>query len=92
MDINEPPSGWNMPPGCFDVPEEPDTCGNCEFWMETHSYKVQTQRGSYWRTEGICLRKMERELGLECHPADAIEWACENESEPDYACDDWSEA
>ena len=37
----EPPSGWNLPPGCFESDprapwnqEEPKTCGNCSHCLE----------------------------------------------------------
>lgn len=30
MDINEPPSGFNMPPGCFDVPAYWAYSGDCD--------------------------------------------------------------
>lgn len=41
MSGHEPPSGWNLPPGCFegdrDAPwnaPEPRTCGMCEHLLE----------------------------------------------------------
>lgn len=74
-------------------PDPPDGCHNCSHWIDTHIY-VSTQGREVQFSEmwGICELKCEHDLGVECNPLDAIEWAIENSGPCVGGCEGWSKS
>lgn len=70
------------------------SCDTCYYWLKMHEYKYTTCTGSTWRCpEGICKRDLVKELGCNCDPVKAIQWAIDNEYLADEQdCKHWEEA
>ncbi len=85
----EPAAGFNMPAGCFDVPDVPvcRECGECEH------FKGISDNGC-----GVCAQRLWEFMGSEYYAASrfkgfaSLDFICDNAiCEGDEACSDFKE-
>ncbi len=92
--VYEPPSGWNLPPGCFegdprapwnepdcdpDPEEEPGTCEDCRHWWL-----------ALGMDDGLCLVGFDPARHGDEGALAALLWDAVRR--PEESCDEWEEA